>query len=62
VRDLTLRAQFHDFKLPLAPSYFIAEPDHLPEPYGPKRPLKLLPGNFIATRPTPSPKARPRAM
>jgi len=48
VRDLTLRAQFHDLMLPVAPCYFIAEPDHLPEPYGPKRPLKLLPGNFIA--------------
>jgi hypothetical protein len=48
VLDLTLRAQFHDLKLPVAPCYFMAEPDHLPEPYGPKRPLKLLPGNFIS--------------
>jgi len=48
VRDLTLRAQFHDLKLPVAPCYFSAEPDHLPEPYGPKRPLKVMPGNFIS--------------
>jgi hypothetical protein len=48
VRDLTLRAQFHDLKLPLSPCYYVAQPDHLPEPYGPKRPIKLLPGNFIS--------------
>ncbi len=47
-RDLTLRAQFADGRLPVRPCYFVAQPDHLPQPEGPKRPLKLMPGNLIA--------------
>lgn len=47
VRDLTLRAQFDTSYLPVAPRHFIGEPDYLPEPFGPKQPLRLLPGNFI---------------
>jgi hypothetical protein len=46
-RNLTLRAQFDERRLPVAPRYYIAEPDYLPEPDGSKRPLKLQPGNFI---------------
>jgi hypothetical protein len=47
IRDLTLRTQFDASYLPVAPRHFVGEPNHLPEPFGPKQPLSLLPGNFI---------------
>ncbi|HEY5986039.1 MAG TPA: hypothetical protein VIV12_06580, partial [Streptosporangiaceae bacterium] len=42
-RNLTLRAQFHDEYLPVAPRYLIGWPHLLPESIGPPRPLKLQP-------------------
>jgi len=47
-RNLTLRAQFHDNRLPVMPRYYMGWPHLLPESIGPKRPLKLQPGNIIA--------------
>ncbi len=47
-RNLTLRAQFDERKLPVQPLYYMARPRFLLRPLTPLRPLELQPGNLIS--------------
>ncbi|HEY1915734.1 MAG TPA: hypothetical protein VGH27_09170 [Streptosporangiaceae bacterium] len=46
-RNLTLRAQFDERKLPVRSLYYVARPRFLLRSIGPIRPLELQPGNLI---------------